>query len=90
MPTSVGVFYEPIAQGLPVSGWCGRWDLNPRTPTGQAPQACASKTLSDKVSLTWLGKTGRRQRRTPANTRPTPARDTRPRQGPNWLSLGHE
>src|SRR6266851_594379 len=25
--------------------WCGRWDLNPRTPTGQAPQACASKTL---------------------------------------------
>src|SRR5438034_5896922 len=26
--------------------WCGRWDLNPRTPTGQAPQACASKTPS--------------------------------------------
>src|SRR2546425_9639803 len=30
----------------PRTVWCGRWDLNPRTPTGQAPQACASKTLS--------------------------------------------
>src|SRR5438132_12007950 len=40
--------------------WCGRWDLNPRTPTGQAPQACASKTLTvDGVSLPWLGNTSR-------------------------------
>src|SRR5712691_8612535 len=40
--------------------WCGRWDLNPRTPTGQAPQACASKTLPfRRVSLTWLGNTSR-------------------------------
>ena len=31
--------------------WCGRWDLNPRTPTGQAPQACASKTLHVDGSL---------------------------------------
>ena len=29
--------------------------MNPRTPTGQAPQACASKTLTERVSLTWLG-----------------------------------
>jgi hypothetical protein len=21
--------------------WCGRWDSNPRTPTGQEPQSCA-------------------------------------------------
>ena len=21
--------------------WCGEWDSNPRTPTGQAPEACA-------------------------------------------------
>ncbi len=24
-----------------VTGWCGGWDLNPRTPTGQEPQSCA-------------------------------------------------
>ena len=56
--------------------WCGRWDLNPRTPTGQAPQACASKTLpfsTGLFDLAWqheppiIG-------RTPANTRPAPAR----------------
>ena|SRR2546425_2770464 len=22
-------------------GWCGGWDLNPRTPTGQGPEPCA-------------------------------------------------
>ena len=21
--------------------WCGGWDLNPRTPTGQGPEPCA-------------------------------------------------
>ena len=26
--------------------WCGGWDLNPRTPTGQPPQGCA-------VGLAW-------------------------------------
>ena len=25
---------------LPVK-WCGGWDLNPRTPTGQGPEPCA-------------------------------------------------
>ena len=35
--------------------WCGRWDSNPRTPTGQAPQACASTTLDRKglFDLAW-------------------------------------
>src|SRR6267143_4654662 len=55
------------------SVWCGRWDLNPRTPTGQAPQACASKTLPvRRVSLTWLGNTSRPQQgglpQTPGHT----------------------
>ena len=29
------------------SFWCGEWDSNPRTPTGQAPEACA-------FDLAWL------------------------------------
>src|SRR5438093_5142223 len=33
-------------QGLKISPlaevkWCGGWDLNPRTPTGQGPEPCA-------------------------------------------------
>ena len=24
-----------------VSVWCGGWDLNPRTPSGQGPKPCA-------------------------------------------------
>jgi len=67
--------------------WCGRWDLNPRTPTGQAPQACASKTHQpSRVSLTWLGNSSRRKQRTPAHQpEPLPQR-TKRGQGPNWLS----
>jgi len=62
--------------------------LNPRTPTGQAPQACASKTLpfsTGLFDLAWqheppiIG-------RTPANTRPRSRKNTGQRQGPNWLS----
>ncbi|OLD01100.1 MAG: hypothetical protein AUJ07_12085 [Crenarchaeota archaeon 13_1_40CM_3_53_5] len=32
--------------------------MNPRTPAGQAPQACAFKARTKRASLTWLGKTG--------------------------------
>src|SRR5712692_9617404 len=52
--------------------WCGRWDLNTRTPTGQAPQACASKTLrEDLFDLAWQH--GRHTSPTPANARLHPA-----------------
>ncbi len=46
--------------------WCGRWDLNPRTPAGQAPQACASKTpIQGLFDLAWQ----HGQRARPANSR---------------------
>jgi len=31
--------------------WCGEWDSNPRTPTGQAPEACAFDLQKIKSSL---------------------------------------
>src|SRR2546430_13003954 len=33
-----------LSSNLPKRGvwcWCGGWDLNPRTPTGQGPEPCA-------------------------------------------------
>src|SRR5881409_99987 len=33
-----------VQQSNPERGvccWCGGWDLNPRTPTGQGPEPCA-------------------------------------------------
>src|SRR6266699_4671342 len=67
--------------------WCGRWDLNPRTPTGQAPQACASKTLRSTglFDLAW-------QHEPPtykADSRKHQARsrkDPNLNDAPNWLS----
>jgi large subunit ribosomal protein L15 len=61
--------------------------LNPRTPTGQAPQACASKTLHSTglFDLAWQHEpphTKADSRKHQARSR----RDTRPGQGPNWLS----
>src|SRR5947199_10405178 len=58
--------------------WCGRWDSNPRTPTGHAPQACATTTLESKGPFDLAWQLPQYQ---------VPARNaTEQMQGPNWLS----
>src|SRR5438309_8963598 len=55
---------DMTAQNSPVGyRWCGGWDSNPRTPTGQGPKPCAFKRCDPSSrSLTWLGN--------PRNSRP--------------------
>ena len=41
LPTNHKVSSQKVrVLDLPVK-WCGGWDLNPRTPTGQGPEPCA-------------------------------------------------